>query len=257
MDFFKSTSGRAAGLSEMERELFNYTARNLHLVKNMSIRSFASANFVSTSTVLRYVRKLGFKGWSEFVEAVKETEEESRRIIVPDIIQKENYRDSYLKNIIEAVKVITDEKVQRFDQIMDRYPKIYILGTGLSEEVGLYLYRVLKVIGYDAEFPRTDYELNSVVRRIKWEDVLMVLCYSGDNALVISRIEKIFSVSTPIIVSITRADNNIIQNMSDLNFYVFADEVSYDGMDVTSRCGMIAILEVLLYKRITRAAQTP
>ena len=44
--------------------------------------------------MLRYVRKLGFKGWSEFVEAVKETEEESRRIIVPDIIQKENYRDS-------------------------------------------------------------------------------------------------------------------------------------------------------------------
>ena len=257
MDFFKSTSGRAAGLSEMERELFNYTARNLHLVKNMSIRSFASANFVSTSTVLRYVRKLGFKGWSEFVEAVKETEEESRRIIVPDIIQKENYRDSYLKNIIEAVKVITDEKMERFDQIMNRYPKIYILGMGLSEEVGHYLYRVLKVIGYDAEYPQTDYELNSVVRRIKREDVLLVLSYSGDNARVIGQIEKIFSVSTPTIVSITRADNNIIQNMSDLNFYVFADEVSYDGMDVTSRCGMIAILEVLLYKRITRAAQTP
>ena len=257
MDFFKSTSGRAAGLSEMERELFNYTARNLHLVKNMSIRSFASANFVSTSTVLRYVRKLGFKGWSDFVEAVKETEEESRRIIVPDIIQKENYRDSYLKNIIEAVKVITDEKMERFDQIMNRYPKIYILGMGLSEEVGHYLYRVLKVIGYDAEYPQTDYELNSVVRRIKREDVLLVLSYSGDNARVIGQIEKIFSVSTPTIVSITRADNNIIQNMSDLNFYVFADEVSYDGMDVTSRCGMIAILEVLLYKRITRAAQTP
>ena len=257
MDFFKSTSGRAASLSEMERELFNYTARNLHLVKDMSIRAFAAASFVSTSTVLRYVRKLGFKGWSDFVEAVKETEEESRRIIVPDIIQKENYRDSYLKNIIEAVKVITDEKMERFDQIMNRYPKIYILGMGLSEEVGHYLYRVLKVIGYDAEYPQTDYELNSVVRRIKREDVLLVLSYSGDNARVIGQIEKIFSVSTPTIVSITRADNNIIQNMSDLNFYVFADEVSYDGMDVTSRCGMIAILETLLYKRITRASLTP
>lgn len=257
MDFFKSTSGRAAGLSEMERELFNYTARNLHLVKDMSIRTFANTNFVSTSTVLRYVRKLGFHGWSDFVEAVKETEEESRRIIVPDIIQKQNYRDSCLKNIIEAVKVITDEKLERFDQIMNRYPKIYILGMGLSEEVGLYLYRILKVIGYDAEFPRTNYEINSVVRRIKREDVLMVLSYSGDNADIIGQIEKIFSVSTPTIISITRADNNIIQNMSDLNFYVFADEVSYDGMDVTSRCGMIAILETLLYKRITKASLAP
>ncbi len=85
----------------------------------------------------------------------------------------------------------------------------------------------------------------------------MVLSYSGDNADIIGQIEKIFSVSTPTIISITRADNNIIQNMSDLNFYVFADEVSYDGMDVTSRCGMIAILETLLYKRITKASLAP
>lgn len=252
MDFFKSAGNRAAGLSAMERELFNYTARNLQAVKSMSIREFSAANFVSTSTVLRYVRKLGFKGWTEFSDAVAATEAESRELVIPDVVQKENYRDSYLKNVIEAIKVITDEKIERFDQIMRRHPKVYILGTGLSEAVGSYLYQLLTIIGFDTEFPRTEYELNSAVRRIKREDVLMVLSYSGDNSEVIRQIEKIFSVSTPTIISITRADNNVIQNMSDLNFYAFADEMSYDGMDATSRCGMIAILEVLLYKHITR-----
>lgn len=253
MDFYKDTSSRAAHLSEMERELFNYTTRNLHLVRDMSIRSFASACFVSTSTVLRYVRKLGYAGWLEFQQAVKETEAESRKLVIPNIVQKENYADSYLKNIIEAVKVITDEKMEHFDQIMNRYPKIYILGSGLSEEVGHYFYRVLKMIGYNVEFPTADYEIGSVIRRIKREDVLMVLSYSGDNEKIIHNIERIFCVATPTIISITRADNNVIQNMSDLNFYVFADELNYDNMDVTSRCGMIAILEVLLYKRMAKA----
>lgn len=256
MDFYKDTSSRASRLSGIEHELFNYTTRNLHLVKDMSIREFAKANFVSTSTVLRYVRKLGYTGWSEFQQAVRSTETESRKLIVPSIVQKENYSESYLKNIIEAIKVITDEKKALFDQIMNRYPTIFILGSGLSEEIGHYCYRLLKMIGYNVEFPTSHYEMGSVVRRIKREDVLLVLSFSGNNEKIIHSIEHIFGVATPTIISITRADNNVIQNMSDLNFYVFADEMSYDGMDVTSRCGMIAILEVLLYKRIA-ASQNP
>ena len=253
MDFFQRTSEHATDLSMTEKELFNFATRNLQIVKSMTIREFASTCFVSTATVLRFARKLGFTGWSDFQEAVRETEENSRKLMIPNIVQKDNYRDNYLKNIIEAVKVITDEKISKFDQIMSRYPKIYILGKGLSADIAKYFYRVLKVIGYDAEFPQNDYEINSVVRRIKREDVLLVLTYSGENKEVILNIEKIFSVATPTIISITRADNNVIQNMSDLNFYVFADEMSYDGMDVTSRCGMIAIIETLLYKRFTHS----
>ena len=70
------------------------------------------------------------------------------------------------------------------------------------------------------------------------------------------KIERIFAIATPTIVSLTRADNNTIQNMSDLNFYVFADEIDCQGADITSRCGMIAIMETLLYKRLSADSST-
>ena len=38
--------------------------------------------------------------------------------------------------------------------------------------------------------------------------------------------------------------------MSDLNFYVFADEIEYEGEDITARIGMIAIFETLMYRRL-------
>ena len=79
-----------------------------------------------------------------------------------------------------------------------------------------------------------------------------MLSYSGDSISVINEIEKIFAVATPTIISFTRADNNAVQNMSDLNFYVFADEINYEGIDCTSRVGMIAIMETLLYKRLVK-----
>ena len=44
--------------------------------------------------------------------------------------------------------------------------------------------------------------------------------------------------------------------MSDLNFYVFADEIDCQGADITSRRGMIAIMETLLYKRLSADSST-
>lgn len=254
MDFFKRNRDELSQLSKAEAELFNYTLRNMHIVKNMKIRDFAQANYVSTSTVLRYVRKLGFEGWTDFLESVRSSEESTRKPLLPDILHDNSYYNDYLKNIIEAIKILTinGNKLEHFDQIMSRYPHIFILSRGLSGKVGAYASHLLKSIGYDVEILMHDYELFSVMRRIKREDMLLVFSYSGNNSTIVSYLEQILSVSTPTIVSVTRSDNNIIQNLSDLNFYIFADEIDFLGNDVTSRCGMIAVLEILLYKYITR-----
>ena len=135
---------------------------------------------------------------------------------------------------------------------MGRCPHIYILAEGLSSEVAKYFSRLLITVGYNVEVPAEEYEFASLLRRVKRDDVLLILSYTGNNRSIIDKVERIFAISTPAIISFTRADNNIIQNMSDLNFYVFADEINYEGVDVTSRCGMIAIMETLMYKRITK-----
>lgn len=252
MDFYSKTSNNVPKLSPAERDIFNYVIKNMHLVKNMSIRDLARECYVSTTTLFRFVKKLGYSGYSEFVDAIRQTEAESRKIHIPSIVQDENYRDSYLKNVVEAVKVITDEKIEKFDMIMSRYPNVYIIAEGLSREVARYFHRLLSSIGYNVETPIETYQFESIHRKIKKDDVLLILSYRGNNESIIHEIERIFAIATPTIISFTRADNNVIQNMSDLNFYVFADEIEFDGLDVTSRCGMIAIMEILLYKKITR-----
>ena len=250
-NFYEQTSELVNKLSPTEQTLFNYILKNIHLVKDMSIRELAERCFVSTTSIFRLVKKLGYEGYAEFTDALKETEQESRKIHMPSIVSADNYRDSYLKNVIEAVKVITDEKITKFSAIMSRNPNIFIIAEGLSHEVGRYFYRLFTTMGFNAEMPDEEYEFASVLRRVKRDDVLLVLSYTGNNKSVIKKIERIFAIATPIIVSLTRADNNTIQNMSDLNFYVFADEIDCQGVDVTSRCGMIAIMETLLYKRLS------
>lgn len=250
MNFYEKTSKAMVKLSPNEQSIMTYVVKNMQSVKNMSIRDLASTCFVSTTTIFRFVKKLGYEGYSEFIDALSETEAETRKIQIPSVIEKENYSDSYLKNIIEAVKVITNEKYEKFDSIMSRNPDIYIIAEGLSMEVGHYFLRLLTTVGFNVSFPKESYEKNNVLKKIKKDDVVLVLSYTGDNESVVHQLEKIFAIATPTIISFTRADNNAIQNMSDLNFYVFADEIDYENIDITSRIGMIAIMETLLYKRI-------
>ena len=239
-------------LSPNEQVILTYVIKNMHAVKNMSIRDLAQVSFVSTTSIFRFVKKLGYKGYADFIDAIVETEAESRKINIPSIVQNDNYRDSYLKNIMEAVKVITDEKIEKFQTIMSRNPDVYLIAEGLSREVGRYFVRLLTTVGFNVSFPTESYEKENVLKKIKRDDVVLVLSYTGDNESVVHQLERIFAIATPTIISFTRADNNAIQNMSDLNFYVFADEIDYEGIDVTSRIGMIAIMETLLYKRIIK-----
>ena len=102
MDFYEVASEKARELSKTEQELLQYTLKNLHLMKKMSIREFAGKCFVSTATVFRFVRKLGFEGYSEFQEIIAQTEKESRDNRIPKAVTRVDYKDSYLKNIIEA-----------------------------------------------------------------------------------------------------------------------------------------------------------
>lgn len=252
MDFYNRTSDSISKLSVTEHNIFNYIVKNMHIVKDMSIRDLSQACFVSTTTLFRLVKKLGYNGYSDFIDDIRQAEAESRKIHIPSIVHDDNYRDSYLKNVVEAVKVITDEKIDMFHSIMGKYPHIYILAEGMSREIARYFARLLISVGYNVEIPMEEHEFNSLLRRVKRDDVLLILSYTGDNKDIIKWVERIFTIATPTIISFTRADNNFIQNISDLNFYVFADEIEFEGTDVTSRCGMIAIMETLMYKRLTR-----
>ena len=70
MDFYSYTSERLDRLSNTERNVFNFVIKNMHQVKNMSIRELAAECYVSTPTLFRFVKKLGFEGYSEFVAAI-------------------------------------------------------------------------------------------------------------------------------------------------------------------------------------------
>ena len=53
-------------LNDLELEVYNYIMRHQEKVLEMKIRELAEGSHVSTTTVLRFCKKMGCNGYSEF-----------------------------------------------------------------------------------------------------------------------------------------------------------------------------------------------
>lgn len=256
INFFEHTNKYLPHLTESEQQIFNYIVKNIHDVKDMSIRTLSNKCYTSTTTMFRFVRKIGFSGYSEFISVLKITELHMGEPAIPKVFWQKEYSEEYLKNVMETVRVLNKDQIKDFNHLLDQKPTIYLLGEGLSSEVVKYAHHLLTSLGFMAILPREDYEIHTLYSKVKDEDMIFIFSFTGENEKIIRIVEHISFECKPTIVSITRAGNNMIQNMSDLNFYVFSDQVSYGGLDLTSRISMIAVLEMLLYSRLKEATET-
>ncbi|WP_066506921.1 MurR/RpiR family transcriptional regulator [Abyssisolibacter fermentans] len=250
--FYETANKNIMKLNVNEKKLFEYVVKNLNEVSSMSIRELANVSYVSTTTLLRFVRKLGFDGYRKFSDSIKITCSEIEQNKVPKVFRKKEYSEEYLKNIIESVRVITEEQISDFHKLLDKNPTIYLYAHGLSIEAARYAYRLFLSSGISCILCVEDFEIHSSFSTISNDDAMFIFSFTGENTSSIHVIESVQINKHPIIVSITRAGNNIIQNMSDINFYVFSDQLSTNGLDITSRVSMISIIEILVYSYVTK-----
>ena len=249
-DFFEATQETVHNLNRTERGLFDYVVKNMDTVKHMSIQKFAAEKFLSTTTIFRFTKKLGFSGYAGFIDSLLVTSHTRQEMVMPAVIIGQSYSEEYLKNAMEAVRVMSPKQVEAVVKLLSAKPSIYILTDDNTHAIGQYCERLFIGLGFHAYFPETAYQMQNLVNRIRDKDMILALSYGGRDPVMLDFVERVFLTQRPHLLSITRADNNPLENISDTNFYVFADEIRVPGMDLTSSVTMLMILELLVYEYI-------
>jgi len=101
LDFFEVTQETIRNLNQTERQLFEYVVKNMDEVKLWSIQKFATEWLVSTSTIFRFTQKLGFSGYSDFINSLMVTSHSQQDSVLPDVVTSRGYNEAYLKNVME------------------------------------------------------------------------------------------------------------------------------------------------------------
>ncbi|WP_288951589.1 MurR/RpiR family transcriptional regulator [uncultured Catenibacterium sp.] len=118
-------------LNEAEMCVYNYIVKNLKHILNLSVRELADEVHVSTATVMRFCKKMGYSGFSELKYKIKEFYEQQD--------QADNYEINDIDGFVEHIK--SNDYLDRLKKAADLIKgadKFQILGLGVCRDIAKY-----------------------------------------------------------------------------------------------------------------------
>lgn len=221
-------------LNELELSLYSYIMKNRDKVVYMRIRELAEEAHVSTTTILRFCRKLKCEGFSEFKVKFK-------MYISEEDIKKVRDDTSEIINFLKKIdNSDLDKKLDKLCDLAKVASNIIFLGIGSSGILCKYAARYFSSIGkfavhIDDPFFPTNFSF--------YDNCLIIaLSVSGETPTTIDSITR-FKKEGCTIVSITNSEDCTISKMSDLNLSYYVQQVKVGESDVTTQLPVLYMIE--------------
>lgn len=231
------THSAVASLNNLEMMVYHYVIKNRDKVMYMTIRELADAAGVSTTTVLRFCRKLNCEGYSEFRVRYKLYLEQNEP-------PQANFGAGEIISFFKSVN--NDEFDTLLDQAVDiilASERIIFVGAGTSGSLAKYGARFFSNIGKfsnhidDPYFPVT----NDMAKNA----LAIVLSVSGETEEIL-RFAGQFSLHNCKVMTITSHEHSRLAKLADFNISWHAPQMRIAGVyDVTTQIPVIYILESL------------
>ncbi len=221
-------------LNDLELSLYRYIMKNIGKVIYMRIRELADEAHVSTTTILRFCKKVNCEGYSEFKVKLKMNVEENEN----------NKVNNDTSIIIDFFKKLDnselDKKLDTLCDFIKEASNVIFIGTGTSGILCKYAARYFSSIGKfamyidDPFFPR-NYKL--------YEDsIIIAISVSGETIPIIDHISNLKRENSTV-VSITNSENCTISKISDLNISYYVQQEKLGISDITTQIPVLYIIE--------------
>ena len=121
-------------LNEAEMCVYNYIVKNMKHILNLSVRELADEVHVSTATVMRFCKKMGFSGFSELKYKTKEFYEQQDKA--------ENNEISDIAGFMEHIKSNDYlDKLKKAADLIRGADSFQILGLDVCRDIAKYTAR--------------------------------------------------------------------------------------------------------------------
>ncbi len=232
--------------TKSEEKIVEYLKNNLLAIIYMSITELAEAINVGETTIIRFCKKIGFKGFHEFKISLAQD-----NIEVTENQGSISLSDKIYDNIIEVLrnskKLIDQQKVVDAVTLMNKSRKVYFIGTGSSG---------ISALEAKSKFFRIEHKFDAILdphfqsmiaEMVTNEDVLVVLSISGSTKDIISVALRAKSNGAKII-GITNYQRSPIAKLSDVLLLTSGKKIYIEGGAIVEKIAQLYILDVLFMK---------
>ncbi|MFJ5622896.1 MurR/RpiR family transcriptional regulator [Peribacillus loiseleuriae] len=231
------TYEKIQSFNQLEYMVYDYVIKNGHQVLFMTIRELSEAVHVSTSTIMRFCKKLNCDGYSEFrVQLKLYLEKNEQKKPANDISEILHYFKS--TNNAEF-----EERIKEAGKMVQASKRVIFVGVGSSGTLGKYGARYFSNMGKFSH--HIDDPFYPIFEDLYEDAVVIALSVSGETQQAIHLINQFKSHHCKII-SITNSENSTIAKMSDYNIaYYITNQLVNGEYNVTTQVPVIFILEAI------------
>lgn len=205
-------------LNDSDLIIWEYLRSHMEACKSATIDDLAAACHTSHTTILRFAKKLGLKGFSELKVILKWQQSTARGFSVDEL-------DKAMQDYQQTLEYLRTVDLTDLFTLWDKADRIYVYGSGNVQQ---YASRDLKRCFFVAnKLLHTidgEDEMLRIAPHLRESDVMLFISLSGNNAFV-NRIAEQMKRAGRIIVSITRIQSNRLIYLSDINIPFFTHEV--------------------------------
>jgi DNA-binding MurR/RpiR family transcriptional regulator len=225
-----------ASFNELEMSLYNYISQNSEKVAYMRIRELADETHVSTATILRFCRKLGCEGFSEFKVKLKMDVKGNKKTVI------KSSQQSVVEFFERTLNGNLEKKIKEAARLVIEADNVIFIGIGSSGILAEYGARYFSSLGKfslyikDPHFP--------IHSKITSNSVTIALSVSGETNFTVTHLHKLKQEGSKII-SITNNKLSTIAKISDLNIPYYVTEEVFEESNITTQVPVVYILESL------------
>ncbi|MDX8047565.1 MurR/RpiR family transcriptional regulator [Gracilibacillus sp. S3-1-1] len=237
--------------SVTERKIADYILKKPNQIIHSSINQLAEDLDVADSTVFRFCKRIGYKGYqamkialaSEVVSSMQDIHEEVRHDDEMNNVAAKVFHTN-MKALEETLKLIDEEQLQKAVDMLLSSRQIHFYGSGGSNTVALDAYHKFIRTGLPVQASvDTHFQLMSA-SQLDEQDCAVLISHSGSSKdiLHILNILKKQNVKT---IAITNFAKSTLSTAVHIPLYTSSGETDFRTEAFSSRIAQLTLLDLL------------
>ncbi|UOQ94581.1 MurR/RpiR family transcriptional regulator [Halobacillus shinanisalinarum] len=221
-------------LNDTDDQIIDYILGNKSTVVAMSIQSLAKALYTVPNTITRLSKKLGYDGFSQLKNNLKEEVQEE------DLDQD----NSIQYNMKRTLELMDHDRLAQIAKKIHRADHVYVFGVGDTAPFCEILSTHLKIGGKAAEFFLHRHDAVYAINHANKQDVLFLISMSGETKQIIEMVDLAKSRGVTII-SLTHFTRNTLQDKADYKFFFYSPKRMLENYNTSDKTPVMLALQVL------------
>lgn len=217
--FLKNLKQHYDRLSVNEQEVIDYLMRQEE-VETITLKTIANELFISSSTVIRACKKLGYQTYNELrydLRLSKELKKDQAKSVASSF---EQMKEQIQVEFAHTISILSEKDFQIFAQKILAARRIFCIGVGSSYMAMTDFNRKLKLINIWSNDYFEQYSIDRIKDIATPKDVIIVFSLGGSNKDVNHSILQVKEQGATVL-SITTLGNHLLAKISDHMIFIY------------------------------------